>query len=170
MKARLAAFLDHLTLYDYLLFGGSIILFILLLILALLLRRNRFAALFCTLIAVTVILMGPTYGYIKLNDFIYKHEVKIDEMKALEFSDALLVRGTLTNRSKRDFNYCEITAGAYKVAGNPVLDLLYPLNPFRQGSVREESIPKGGEVDFKIFIEPFHYSKEYNLSIGATCR
>ena len=170
MKARLATFIDHLTLYDYLLFGGSVALFILLLILALLLRRNRFAALLCTLIAVAVIFTAPTYGYVKLNDFIYKHELKVDEMKALEFSDALLVRGTLTNRSKRDFSYCEITAGTYKVSGNPVLDLLYPLNPFRQGSMRVESIPKGGEAGFKLFVEPFHYSKEYNLSIGATCR
>ena len=170
MKARLAAFIEHLTLPDYLLFGGSVLLFVLLLILALLLRRNRFAALLCTLIAVAVILLGPTVGYVKLNDFIYKHELRLDETKALEFSEALLVRGSLINRSKRDFSYCEITANVYKVAGNPLLDLLYPLNPFQKGTILKESIPKGSEVDFKIFVEPFHYSKEYNLSIGATCR
>jgi hypothetical protein len=170
MKERLAAFIDQLTLYDYLLFGGSVLLFVLLLILAILLRRRTALAFLCTLLAIATILMVPTLGYVKLNDYIYKHDLNVTEIRALEFTDALVIRGSLTNRSKRDFNYCTLTAGAYKVAHNPVLDLLYPLNPFRSGSVTKTKIAKGEQVDFKIFIEPFSYTKDYNVSIGAICR
>lgn len=170
MKQRLAAFIDQLTLYDYLLFGGSVLLFVLLLILALLLRRRTALALLSTLLAIATILLMPTVGYVKLNDYIYKHEINVTDIRALEFTDALVVRGSLTNRSKRDFSYCSVTADVYQVAHNPLLDLLYPLNPFRSGSVTETEIAKGERVEFKIFVEPFRYSKDYNVSIGAICR
>ena len=170
MKQRLAVFIDQLTLYDYLLFGGSVLLFILLLILAILLRRRTAMAFLCTLLAIATILLVPTYGYVKLNDYIYKHDLTVTEIRALEFTDALIVRGTLANRSKRDFDYCTLTAGAYKVTHNPVLDLLYRFNPFRSGSVTETEVARGEQIDFKIFVEPFSYTKDYNVSIGATCR
>lgn len=170
MKQRLAAFIDQLTLYDYLLFGGSVLLFVLFLVLAILLRKRTGLAITCTLLAVMTILFVPTVGYVELNDYIYKHDVGITEIRPLEFSDALVVRGTLTNRSKRDFHTCTITAGAYKVAHNSVLDLLYPLNPFRSGSITKTNVLKGEKLEFKIFVEPFRYTKDYNVSIGATCR
>ena len=170
MKAQLTAFLDQLILYDYLLFGGTILLFILFLLLAVLLHKRVLLFFVMVLLAFGVIIAGPTVGYTKLHAFIFKNSVSISEAKALEFTEALLVRGTLTNDSKRDFNVCKISVGAYKVANNFFLDTLYPLNPFQKASILLEHIPPGQEIDFKLFIEPFSYSWEYNISIGSECR
>jgi hypothetical protein len=170
MKHRLVAFIDQLALHDYILFGASLLLFVLFLILAVVLRKKSAAAVALVLLAFSALLLGPTVGYMQLNSFIYKQTAEVTDVKALEFSDALVVRGTVTNLSKRDFNQCQITAGVYKVANNPVLDLLFPLNPFKKGTILESSIAKGEVRDFKLFVEPFHYTKDYNVSIGATCR
>ncbi|MDX1295040.1 MAG: DUF2393 family protein [Sulfurimonadaceae bacterium] len=170
MNYRIAAFIDQLALHDYILFGASLLLFVLFLILAVVLRKKTAASVTLVLLAFAALLLGPTVGYMQLNGFIYKHTTEITEVKALEFSDALVVRGTVTNLSKRDFNQCQITAGVYKVAHNPVLDTLFQLNPFKKGTILEPSIAKGEVRTFKLFVEPFHYTKDYNVSIGATCR
>ena len=170
MKAQLTAFLSQLMLHDYLLFGGVLLLFLLFLVLTILLRHRLFLSMVCLVIALAVLIAGPTYGYVQLNAFLFKNAVTATEIKALEFSDALLVHGSVQNLSKRDFRQCTVTAEVYKVAGNPVLDLLFPLNPFQKGTILTGPVGKGETADFKIFVEPFHYSKEYNVSIGASCR
>ncbi len=37
-------------------------------------------------------------------------------------------------------------------------------------SIVEEDIGVGEIREFKLFIEPFTYSKDYNVSIGSKCR
>jgi hypothetical protein len=169
MKAKLTAFIDQLMFYDYLLFGGSILLFVLLLILAVLLRDRLFPALLCVLVAFTILVSGPTLGYIKLHDYLFKHEIEMTEMKELTFTDALLVQGYLTNTSARSFSRCRITADVHKVSGNALLDIINPLLPLRSGSVVKEQIPPNGRAAFKIFVEPFGYTNDYNVTIGAQC-
>ena len=170
MTEQLTAFLDELILYDYLLLGGTVLLFILCLLLAVLLRKRLLLFFPMLLLALLVISAGPTVGYTKLHAIIFKNTVTLNEIKALEFTEALLIRGTLKNDSKRDFDTCEITSGVHKIAGNFLLDTIYPLNPFQKASILLEQIPSGQQVDFKLFIEPFSYSGEYNISIGSECR
>lgn len=169
MKATIAAFIDRMILPDYLLFVGSALLFVLLLTLALLLHRKLLLSILFVLLAFSIITLGPTLGYIKMHDYLFKHDANITEVKELEFTDALVVRGVLANHSKQNFTFCEITANVYKVAHNPVLDLLFPLNPFKKASITKENIPVGGQTEFKLFVEPFRYTKDYNVSIGASC-
>jgi len=170
MKQRITAFIEHLGLFDYLLFAGSVTLFLLLMILALLLRRRAFFSAICMLAALAVITLGPTLGYVKLNDLIFSHTLNVEQVQRLEFSDALVVRGTLENTSKNGFASCRISAEAYKVEHNPLFDPLFRLNPFKTGSIVLQDVPQGVPVPFKIFVEPFHYDADYNVSIGATCR
>jgi hypothetical protein len=169
MKAKLTAFLDQLILHDYLLFGGSILLFILFLILAVLLRDRLAPALLCVFAAFAILVLGPTLGYVKLHEHLYKHEIEVTEVKKLVFTDALLVQGSLTNTSSRPFSRCRISAEIYKVAHHSLLDLYYPLDPLQTGSAEKEDIPQNGRVTFKIFVEPFSYTSDYNVSIGAKC-
>ena len=37
-------------------------------------------------------------------------------------------------------------------------------------AIVEKDINKGETREFKLFVEPFTYSKDYNISIGARCR
>lgn len=171
MKETIIEFINNLLPYDYILFGAILLLFILLLILAVVLRRSGFFSSLLIIIAFILVTAGPPVGYIQLHDYLFKHSISLTEIKELEFTDALIVWGTLQNHSKRTFASCKISAGVYKVAHNQFLDTLYSLNPFKKGSiVTDRNITVGNSYDFKIIIEPFHYTKDYNVSIGAACR
>jgi hypothetical protein len=171
MKQKIIAFIDGLILYDYILFGGVIALFILFLILAILLRRHVGLSVFIILLAFIILLLGPTLGYIQLHKFLYKNEIKITEIKKLKFTNALLIEGNLKNISKMSFHTCKIKAGAYKVSGKKIPDMIYPFKPFKHGYLKLDTIIKPDETkSFKLFIEPFNYKKDYNITIGANCR
>ncbi|MEA1920474.1 MAG: DUF2393 family protein [Campylobacterota bacterium] len=171
MKEKVIAFIDDLILYDYILFGAVAVLFILFLILAILLRHRVGTSVFTIMLAFAILLLGPTLGYKMLHDFLFKNDIRITQIKKLEFTDALLLRGELTNHSKMDFLTCKIKAGAYKVTGNMIPDMLFPFKPFKKGYLKLDTMIKSGETkSFKLFIEPFRYSKDYNISIGASCK
>ncbi len=171
MKEKLTAFIGQLTIYDYTLFGAVIFLFILLLILAIVVRRKTALAILLIVLAFLLLLLGPTVGYMKLHQFLYKTQTQLTEVKALEFSQALVLKGNVHNLSKRHLSTCNITAKIFKVSGNPYLDMLYPLNPFKKMSIlKDVNLSSGERYEFKMIVEPFTYTKEYNLSIGAQCQ
>ncbi len=171
MKQQIIAFIDSLILYDYILLGAVAALFILFLILAILIRRRPGLSVFMVLLAFIILLLGPTLGYMKLHEFLFKNEVTITDARKLEFTDALMIQGTLTNSSKFPFEHCRVTAGTYKVSGNTVMDMLFPLNPFRKASLTIDTPLEPGQSEpFKLFIERFHYQKDYNITIGADCQ
>ncbi len=171
MKHQINNFLAGLVTYDYIFFAAVALLFILLLVLAVVLRNRLTLAVLIILFAFIELILGSTLGYKSMHAYLYKAELEVTEFKALEFTDALVLKGTLTNASKLPFTHCDVTAGAYKVSGNSLLDMLYPLNPFAKASiVVKQDLAVGESVDYKIIIEPFTYSNEYNITTGVRCR
>ena len=170
MKEKLLAFIDSLILYDYILFGVAFALFILLLVLAVILRERIVLALLSILFAFSILLFAPTLGYVKLHEYLFKTELHVSKRKQLEFTDALLIEGALTNRSKFTFKRCVITAAAYKISGNRILDMLAPYVPFKKGKrILDTMIKPKQTVKFKLFIEPFRYKKDYNVTVKSEC-
>lgn len=170
MKEKLTIFIQNLITYDYILFGSSFVLFILFIILAILLRRKAWLSLVITLLSFAILLLAPTIGYVKMHEYLFKNSTKLLSEKKLQFTKAVVVRGSVTNESKVDFMRCKITASAYKVSGNKIKDYIYTFAPFKKMSIVEDDILKAQTRDFKIIIEPFTYEKEYNISLGADCR
>jgi hypothetical protein len=170
MKAKITAFINGLITYDYILFGSVFVLFILFIVLAILLRKRVILALFFVLFAFAIFMLGPTLGYIKMHEYLFKNSVELISQKRLTFSEAVVVKGKITNESKFDFKSCKITASAYKVTSNKYKNYIYKLKPFKNMSIVEYDIPKGQTKDFKIIVEPFRYKKDYNISLGAKCK
>ncbi len=171
MKETLNAFINHLTIYDYALFGAVALLVILLLILAIVVRKKVALSMTLLILALLLLIAGPTVGYWQLHQFLYKTTTHLTLVKTLEFSQALVLKGEVTNASKRHLSTCKITAKIFKVSGNPYLDALYPLNPFQKMSIlKDVNLSSGERYEFKMIVEPFTYAKEYNLSIGAQCQ
>ncbi|ADN09903.1 conserved hypothetical protein [Sulfurimonas autotrophica DSM 16294] len=164
------AFIDGLISYDYILFGASFILFILFIIFALLLRKKLIVALFFIFLGFATLVLGPTFGYIQMHKYIFKNSTKLLSQKKLNFVQAVVVKGTITNESKFDFGECKITAEVYKVTKNKYKNYLFKLKPFQKMSILEQNLPKGQMREFKIIIEPFRYQKDYNISLGASCK
>lgn len=171
MKARIQDFIHHLIIYDYLLFGGIFLLFLLFLVIAIVLRHRLGLAIFFVLFAFGILTAGPVGGYIALHHYLFKNKIVLHEVKALEFTEALLIKGDINNTSKRTFKECKINVGVHKVTHNPYADKIYPYLPFKKSSlVLEESIEPGKSASFKVLVEPFRYSKDFNVTVKANCR
>ena len=171
MKARIIDFIHHLIIYDYFLFGGIFVLFLLFLVLAIALRHKMAIAVTFVIFAFGILTVGPIVGYIQLHRYLFKNTITLHEVKALEFTEALLIQGDINNTSKRPFKECSIYAGVYKVSHYKYLDRLYPYLPFKKGSIKViEPINPGEAAHFKLFVEPFRYAKDYNVTIKGECR
>lgn len=170
MKSKITTFINELIFYDYILFGSVFCLFILFIVLSLLLRRKIAMSIFLALSAFMILFLGFTLGYVQMHQFLYKNTTTLLSQKKLTFTKAIVVKGEITNNSKFDFKSCKITAAAYKVTGNKMKDFLFKFKPIREGSVVQTDILKAQSKEFKLFIEPFTYSKDYNISVKGKCK
>ena len=170
MKSKITAFIEGLITYDYLLFAGVFLLFILFIILGIALRKKIGVALLFILIAFATLLLGPTLGYVKLHEYLFKNSTKLISQKKLNFTEAVVIKGSVKNESKKNFQSCKIIASAYSVTSNKYKNYLKKFKPFENMSIVEYNISKGETRNFKIIMEPFTYSRDYNISLGADCR
>jgi len=167
---KLSLFIDNLIPYDYILFGGSFFLFILFIILGVLLRNNTIISILLLILAFAVVILGPTLGYLKMHEYLFKNEVSIVSQKKLTFTKAVVIEGKLKNISNTNFDICKIDFEAYKVSGNSIKDYIYKFKPLKKMSILKYDVAKGKTIDIKAILEPFTYSKDYNISVKASCR
>lgn len=170
LEEKISAFTNNLISYDYILFGSVFFLFVLFIILAIVLRRKTVLAIILIFLSFLILVLGSTFGYIKMHQILFKNSTKLISQKKLSFTPAVVVNGTITNESKLNFKSCKITASAYKFSKNAIKKHIYPLKPFKKMSIIKENILKGETQEFKIIVEPFRYKKDYNISIKASCR
>lgn len=170
MKEKITAFINGLIMYDYILFASVFAIFLLLVVFAIMLRNRLGLAIFILILSFLILILGPTLGYIKMHDYLYKNSTELLSQKRLEFVQAIVVKGTLKNESEFDFASCKITATANKISKNELKNYLFQFRPLKRMSIVKENIAKGATEDFKILIEPFTYSREYNITLGAKCK
>ena len=170
LRTTIHSFVESLHDYDYILFAISGALFFLILLLAIILRKKVGLSLLLVLVSFIIVIAGPILGYNYIHSTLFKTEINDLTIKRLEFSEAVVIKGTLTNLGKQPFKKCTISSKAYKGATNFFEELVYPLKPFQKMSIlKQEDINISESVDFKMILEPFTYSKEYNISIKANC-
>lgn len=170
MNSKITLFIDGLIKWDYLLFGSVFVLFLLFIILGIVLRKKLILAILFLLLGFSILLLGPTLGYMKLHETLFKNSTLLESQKRLQFSEAVVVKGSVTNESNRDFKECKITASAYALSSNKLKNYLKKFKPFKKMSIIETNIAKSETREFKIIVEPFRYTKDYNISLGADCR
>ena len=170
MKAKITAFIDNLISYDYILFGSVFVLFLLFVIFSILLRKKIGKSLFFLFLSFVILFVGPTIGYQELHKYLFKSEVIILSEKKLSFTPAIVLKGSLKNISKFDFKECRIYAHVHKKSKNKLRNYIYQFKNIKKMSMIEKDILKGQTRDFKLFIEPFTYTKEYSISIKASCK
>lgn len=170
MKEIIDAVLDALIVQDYILFGSVFVLFIVLMILAVLLRNKKSVSRLIATLSFLILFLGPTIGYIQMHKYLFKNEVELVSEQKLEFTKAIVVHGKITNASKKDFKRCVITATAYKKTSNEYKNYILRLKPIRKSSIVERDIQKDQVIEFKMFIEPFTYSNDYEVDLEASCK
>jgi len=170
LKSKITEFIHGLISYDYILFSISFTLFILFIVLGIVLRKKLFFATIFILLGFLVLLLGPSLGYIKMHEYLFKNSVIVTSVKKLNFTPALVLKGKITNESKKNFTRCRITANVYKVTSNKWKNYIKKLKPFKKMSISLENLEVSQTKEFKMIIEPFTYEKDYNISLGADCQ
>lgn len=170
MTGTISKFINELIVYDYILFATLFLLFILFVTIGILFRNRGAIAILLILFAFTQLIVGSTYGYIKMHEYIFKNETAITSQKKLNFTQAIVLYGSVKNISQRDFSSCNITAVVYKNSGNKIKDYILMLKPLNKMSIVEEGILTEEKREFKMIIEPFTYGGDYNITLEANCR
>ncbi|MCW8895632.1 MAG: DUF2393 domain-containing protein [Sulfurimonas sp.] len=170
MTEKITTFLNGLIIYDYILFGTVFTIFLLLIILGIVQRHKIVLALSLILLSFIVLSVGSIVGYIQMHNYLFKNTSSITSQKKLTYSQAVVVHGVVKNTSKFDFQSCKITVSAHKVSENSLKNYLFQFKPLKKMSILEYDILKAQEREFKLILEPFTYTKEYNISVGASCK
>ncbi len=170
MKEKVLQFLHSLSIYDYIFFLAVFTVFILLILLIVLIRNKTTLALSVLLIALLEIFLAPTLGFKVFHNLLYGNTITIQKVKRLTFLQALVIEGKLHNDSSFDFKSCKLDAAIYKDTHNRFKNLVFRLKPIKKSTLTLHNIPKGADVTFRFFIEPFTYKKDFNLSINGMCK
>lgn len=170
MRAKVTAFINDLIIYDYVLFGSAFFLFLLFVILGLIFRKKMGLAIFLIVLGFSTLILLPTLGYTIMHTYLFKNTTTLVSEKKLEYTKAVVVKGTLLNESNVDFKECKITANVHKASNNKYRNYLFSFKTMKKMSILRKDIAKGSQIDFKIIVEPFHYSKKYSISLGADCK
>jgi len=170
MKEKITTFIHGLITYDYILFGVSFVLFLLLIILSIILRKRTSIAVIVMLLAFTTLFIAPSLGYIKLHEFLFKNSVTLIKQKRLTYTKAIYIEGSITNQSLYDFKNCKVTTTIFKVSKNKFKNIVYRFKPMKKRSILISDIKKDDTKKFKLFVEPFTYTRDYNLTLEANCK
>lgn len=170
MKEQITAFIDNLIFYDYILFGSLFVLFLALFALAIALRKKIFLLLFIIILDFGILGSGLTVGYFEMHKYLFKNKTTLISQKKLNFVEAVVVKGSIENLSKFDFQRCLITASINKTSKNSIKNFLFSFKPISEMSILQDDIRMNEVRKFKIIVEPFTYSKDYNVSIKARCK
>lgn len=162
--------IKELIVYDYILFGSLLLIFLIFIIIGIVFRHKIFLAIFLIIFAFITLILGSTFGYVEMHNYLFKNETALISQKKLSFTQAIVVYGTIKNVSQRDFKSCKISASVYRISGNEIKDYIKKFKPIAKMSIVEEDIAVGQEREIKIIISPFVYSGDYNVSLGADCR
>lgn len=74
------------------------------------------------------------------------------------------------NSSKLNFKSCRIVATAYRKTPNEYKNYILRLKPLQKSSIVIQDIKKDEIKEFKMFIEPFTYTKEYEVNLESSCK
>lgn len=170
MQSKITSFLQELIFYDYILFASAFILFILFITLGLILRKKIAIAIFFILLGFGILLLTPTYLYQMMHEYLFKNTTTLIQQKRLEYTDAIVLKGSIVNESKLNFNACSITAAVHKKSKNKYRNYVLQFKPIKKMSILETNILRGETRYFKMIVEPFNYSKDYNITLGAFCK
>ena len=170
LKKSLLDYINHITIYDYAAFGWLGFLIFIMLFLAILLRKKNTLSISLLMFAMLLMFIAPIPLKLFLDQTIRKIEIKTISVDEMEYAKALVIVGELKNSSKIDFSICSIQAKVVRFDQNKYKNIIYSLKPLLKKTIyKEETILKEQIVPFKVIFKRFHYEKDYNVTLSATC-
>lgn len=172
LKLSLLTYVKHFGLYDYLAFGWLLFTFLALIILAsLIAKKSSVASLFMIIIALILLVVSPFFIKLKLSEITRATTTEISLVKKLTFSDSLIVEGSITNHSTKDFSLCLVHTSVFKQTdAQGIKAFINRLKPIANQSILvKQTLLKEGVMEFQSVFDDFVYSGDVNASLSAEC-
>lgn len=172
LKLSLLTYVKHFGLYDYLAFGWLLFTFLALIILAsLIAKKSSVASLFMIIIALILLVVSPFFIKLKLSEITRATTTEINLVKKLTFSDSLIVEGSITNHSTKDFSLCLVHTTVFKQTdAQGIKAFINRLKPITNQSILvKQTLLKEGVMEFQSVFDDFVYSGDVNASLSAEC-
>ena len=171
LKASIQTYVSHLQIYDYLAFGWLFLLcFFFFILVLVLIRKKPFLALFVLILDAMLLVVSPFAIKWYLDAKFRSNEAHTTLVKQLQFSDMLIVEGSVKNTSKIDFTTCLTHINVLKLGDNPYKNILLSLKPIRNQSILLQTPPAyGQETPFRVIFEPFVHGDDFNVTVNAEC-
>ncbi|WOE69689.1 DUF2393 family protein [Hydrogenimonas thermophila] len=158
-----------LTKYDIVAIGWVIFLAILLLVLAAFIKRHSLQY-FILFLSILLLFFGPVGTKLVLDNYLRKADITINKVKALKYSNSVIVTGTITNSSRLPFKKCDIALLFTKPSNNNIMkkvtNTLKPLHTFVWDM--NTTLEKKETKQFKIIVDSFKI-KDFNLTVQPRC-
>lgn len=170
LLAGFETYLANLSVYDYLGLSAIFLLFTLLFVLAIALKKHWVLSFLLILIGFTLLAASPMLLNFGMRHSAKQADITIYQGKKLQYTQAVLIHGALTNNGVLDFKRCTVTAKIAKAATNPVLAFVHQAKPLRtQHLTIDQPIKKGETFPFRMIVENFTYAKPFRIVTYANC-
>lgn len=171
LKASISVYMEHFTAYDYIAYAWLALLFFAMILLSILVaRRGPVFSIFILMLSLVLLFAGPFILKHYLDRYLRPSLSTLIEVKKLNFSDALMVTGSIKNISKKSFSICRVDISVIENSDNSVKVFLNQLKPLRKKTiVVDETIELNMTKDFRAVFDGYRYLKNINVSINSEC-
>lgn len=171
LKASILVYIDHFTTYDYIAYAWLAFLFFITILLSILMaKKSPIFSILIFMISLMLLLIGPFVLKHYLNEHLRPSFSTLIETKKLNFSDTLIVTGSVKNISKNSFSICKIDVAVLKSSDNSIENLLSRLKPLRKKTiVIDEVIETNRTKEFKAIFDGYRFLEDVNISLKSEC-
>ena len=170
LRADIFFYLHHLGMYDYIAISLVLSTFLVVLILAtMIVIRHQFFGALLFIANVAFLCFGAFFAYKFVDDNTRARELKITQLKQLEYTDVVVVDLNLTNKSKKSFHFCRVNVKFHKNSKNAYKDFINRLKPFKNRlSEINATIAPRQTHQITMIIKDFRPS-DYNVTTSSEC-
>jgi hypothetical protein len=169
--AKVDEFFGQFNIFDILGFSFVIFLGILIIYLAIALRKKIVLMILLLLIGIGVLSGGPFLMDKLIDSIVKKTSITNLNLKQLQFTDALVVTGSLNNLGKVAFKKCKIVVTTRKTSTNKYKDMLLdykkPANSYTLNL--DGGIEMKANKDFKFIVNGFRTDATMKTEVKGIC-
>ncbi|MBN2963991.1 DUF2393 family protein [Sulfurospirillum sp. T05] len=161
-KHPLLVYISHFQMGDYIAFAWLILLFFLFIFLAILLAKKRPGlAIIIVLLDLALLFGAPFFIKYYLDRSLRSHQLTLNHVQQLLFSQTLILQGSLANTSPKPFAWCRVSFMVVPKKEGELSRFLATLKPLHQTSISIQTPLSSTEVvPFETVIEPFRLDEE----------
>ncbi len=171
LKAYILNYLHHFSTYDYIAYAWLILLFFVAVLLSIVVaKRSPIFSLLIVILSLLLLFVGPFVLKHYLDQYLRASSTQTILVKKLNFSNTLIVTGSITNLSKKSFSTCKIDVDVLKSSTSSIKNFVNRLKPLLKKSISiDEPMKRDATKEFRVVFDNFTYSKDINISIKSEC-